>query len=348
MLLRVFSKLTWLRIAVVAAGLSWSTSAAAAEGKKSTDSTSVQIVEPLPGIEYAYKKPGALHFLTAIPGDYVRFAKYSFIEKHIPVISLLIAETALMIPCDQGIIDGAKSAGESFNLSQESHQHTLFEFDVKFKTKTVKFPFSFPSDANSCMYFLGDGITHTSIAAGFTLFGIIGKSNRALNTGFEIAESMLASGILVQVMKHLSGRESPFVATEPGGKWTVFPNQSTYSDHVPHYDAFPSGHLATAVSTVTVIAENYPEYRLVKPVGYALCGLLSFSMLNNGVHWASDYPLAIGIGYAFAKVVTAAGRTEIKKVASSGKNSKERLSGRPVLFPVSLLGHPALTCRWAF
>ena len=36
--------------------------------------------------------------------------------------------------------------------------------------------------------------------------------------------------------------------------------------------------------------------------------LLGFAMLNNGVHWAGDYPLGIAMGYVFAKVAVDHGR----------------------------------------
>jgi len=72
--------------------------------------------------------------------------------------------------------------------------------------------------------------------------------------------------------------------------------------------AFPSGHLATAMMTVTVLSENYPEYTLIRPIGYGLMTLLGFQMVNNGVHWASDYPLALAIGYGLGKVAVSHGR----------------------------------------
>ena len=62
------------------------------------------------------------------------------------------------------------------------------------------------------------------------------------------------------------------------------------------------------MSTVTVIANNYPEYTFVRPVGYSLMGVLGYQMLNNGVHWASDYPLAIALGYGFGKIAVRKGR----------------------------------------
>jgi hypothetical protein len=56
-----------------------------------------------------------------------------------------------------------------------------------------------------------------------------------------------------------------------------------------------------------VIAENYPDNPWVKPVGYTLMGALAFAMVNNGVHWMSDYPLALLIGGTVGKVVAQRG-----------------------------------------
>ena len=87
---------------------------------------------------------------------------------------------------------------------------------------------------------------------------------------------------------------------------------------MPNYDAFPTGHLATAMATVTVIADNYPEYHFIRPVGYGLMGLLGYSMLNNGVHWACDYPVGIALGYAFAKIAVRNGRTRVEDARRCG------------------------------
>lgn len=99
----------------------------------------------------------------------------------------------------------------------------------------------------------------------------------------------------------MTGRESQFTSTQRGGKWKFFPNQKSYSKHVPHYDAFPSGHLATMMGGVTIIADNYPEYRFIRPTGYALCGLLGFAIVNNAVHWVSDYPLGLALDTSWVK-----------------------------------------------
>ncbi|MEJ7683682.1 MAG: phosphatase PAP2 family protein [Segetibacter sp.] len=95
---------------------------------------------------------------------------------------------------------------------------------------------------------------------------------------------------------------------------------SKYQSYTPNYDAFPSGHLATLMSSVTIFSENYPEKKWIKPVGYSLTGLVCYAMINNKVHWTSDYPLAIGMGYLCAKQVLKHNR----KVVSATTNAKKR------------------------
>ncbi len=71
-----------------------------------------------------------------------------------------------------------------------------------------------------------------------------------LQTASQIAQGMVACGITTQVLKHITGRETPSRATQDGGIWRFFPNQKDYHEKVPKYDAFPSGHLATAMMTL--------------------------------------------------------------------------------------------------
>jgi membrane-associated phospholipid phosphatase len=118
-------------------------------------------------------------------------------------------------------------------------------------------------------------------------------------------------------MKRIAGREVPFASTKDGGEWRPFPSFPEFNTNKTRYDAFPSGHIATMMATVVVLGDNYPEKRWIYPVGYGIIGLVSLSMLNNGVHWASDYPLGLAIGYVFGKVTVRMNRiirqTERKK-----------------------------------
>ena len=79
--------------------------------------------------------------------------------------------------------------------------------------------------------------------------------------------------------------------------------------------------------TLTVISENYPEYKFIKPLGITLCSLLGYQMMNNGVHWVSDYPLGIAIGYSLGKLAVNRGRTVVSKQSdfSSSRNQINKM-----------------------
>ncbi|UOQ53666.1 phosphatase PAP2 family protein [Hymenobacter cellulosivorans] len=271
------------------------------------------------GVTYHYERPKPFRFLLNIPRDVVAYPKFAFQKKNLPVIGGVVVSTVVLYAFDQQILDGAKQFGRHLHLSSASTQTTLFDVPVRYGNgKQLDLEFNYPSNLNSAMYFLGDGWTHLSIAGSFWAYGLIGRDNRASQTASQVMEAVYTNGLVVQVLKHLTGRESPYTTTYPRGKIRLFPNQKTYSQHVPNYDAYPSGHLSTAMATVTVIAENYPEYRFVRPVGYSLMGLLSYAMLNNGVHWASDYPLALALGYGFGKIAVMHGRQEVKRDQETG------------------------------
>ena len=159
-----------------------------------------------------------------------------------------------------------------------------------------------------------------------------------MQTGSQVAQAMASAGFLTQVIKHITGRVSPFrnytsqdtlkdgsIIYIPEDKWTPFPNQIEYHKHVSSYDAFPSGHMAVCMATVTVIAENYSDVKWIRPVGYTAMTLLGFQMMNNGVHWVSDHPLSIAMGYYLGKIAVDNGRKKIRG------DDKSHLSIQPML-----------------
>ncbi len=149
---------------------------------------------------------------------------------------------------------------------------------------------------------LGDGRGQFGLAGAFAAYGLLASDNRALRTASQTVQAILAAGTIVQVLKHITGRESPFTATQPGGVWRFFPNQIDYHKHVPQYDAFPSGHIEAALAAVIVVAENYPEVNWIRTVGYPIVGLIGLGMGHTGTHWYSDYPLGLAFGYAFGMI----------------------------------------------
>jgi hypothetical protein len=242
--------------------------------------------------------------ISNIPGDWLRFARIAFTSRYAPIMAGTAGLTVALVAADN----------ETWRRSHEWYTGS----------RTVK-------DLSDKVEFLGDGRPQFGLAAAFAAYGFIARDNRALRTGSQIVETILASGTVVQVLKHITGRESPFVSSRPGGKWDLFPNQIEYAKHVPHFDAYPSGHVTTALATVTVVIENYPEWWWARPVGYLAVAGLAVSMGNTGIHWYSDYPLAVVLGYSFGMI--AAHPLELGGLSPESKPGEPELSVAPLIEP---------------
>ena len=177
---------------------------------------------------------------------------------------------------------------------------------------------------------IGDGTTQFALAGSFGAYGLVFKNQKALRTGSQIVQAVLASGAVIQVLKHITGRESPFVRTTPLGVWKILPNQIDYHRRVPQFDAYPSGHICTSIATVIVIAENYPDVKWIRPAGYAFTTIVGLGMLSNGIHWVSDYPLGLFIGYYFGML---AAHPEGMPIMDSG-DGKVKVHVLPNITPV--------------
>lgn len=81
--------------------------------------------------------------------------------------------------------------------------------------------------------------------------------------------------------------------------------------------------MATAMTTFTIISKNYPDYQFINPLGYSLLGLLGYQLINSGSHWASDFPLSIGLGYMIGKTIVDKTRP--------GKQKENQISVTPFL-----------------
>lgn len=214
---------------------------------------------------------------TNIPGDWSRYTDVTFRKDNLTsMVGMTLLTGALIVTDDQ-----------TWTMAHRFYHGS-----------------SFVKGTSDFFEYLGDGRPQFGLAAGFAAYGFAFGDKRALRTASQVVEVILACGTVVQVLKHITGRESPFVSTRPGGRWVFFPNQIQYHKHVPHYDAYPSGHIATALATVTVVAENYPEWKWVKPIGYPVVALIGIAMGNTGIHWYSDYPLGLSLGYVFGMIAS--------------------------------------------
>ncbi|MBV9080703.1 MAG: phosphatase PAP2 family protein [Elusimicrobia bacterium] len=259
-------------------------------------------VQPVSGS--AYTRPHALDFVKNVPKDLKAVGKSAVKKKNLPTLGLIVGSTALLMLFDQKLVYHSQQLGNDLHITHTNYQKTLFTVPVGKAHFNVEGPF----DSGSALYFIGDGWLEVLIAGGLLTYGFANSDNRAIRTTSEMAEAVLAAGLVAQALKHVTGRGSPFTQQANDDTWRFFPNQRDYAAHVASYDAFPSGHFTASMAVLTVAAENYPEHRWIRPVGYSLFGLLAFQMMNNGVHWASDYPLAIALGYSFGRVAASRGK----------------------------------------
>lgn len=272
--------------------------------------TSVAIDSAKPGYRsYLYKDEGYVHFekpktfsfLTDIPKNAIGYTKQSFKKKNLYKVGIVVGASALLIAFDQQIVDAVQGFARRNNISAEDDFTAIFRPKIFGKYTNIG---KWPRNFNTAIYNFGQGSSVVWMAAGFLIAGKLKHDNRALQTASQLIQSFIALGAGTQLMKFASGRETPFEATVSGGRWRPFPSLSKFQNQKPKYDAFPSGHLATLIGAVTIISENYPKAKWVKPIGYTLGSLLSFAMINNGVHWIGDYPLGFALGYGYGKFIS--------------------------------------------
>lgn len=243
-------------------------------------------------LSYQYQKPKLFDFIIKIPNDFGIMGNMFIQKSNLIWFGASIGTTLAIIPFDQKITDNSRNFGNQIDF-QSGHDYS----------GPIKM---YPKNINSGIYRVGNGFTALLVGGGLLTYGLISKNYRAIHTSSELMEGLIASGILVQPFKRITGRESPFIAEEngnSGGAWRPFPSFSAYQKNTPKYDAMPSGHLTTLMTTVVIISENYKEIKWIKPVGYGLMGLMGFEMLQSKVHWASDYPIAIFMGYIIGKSI---------------------------------------------
>ena len=228
-------------------------------------------------------RPDPFDMITNLPGDWMTWGKNTFAVDNLPWIGGMAALTTGLVITDYETWQPFKKIYESNNTVRQ-----LSDMAVG----------------------IGDGKFQFGLALLFGAYGFIADDSRALRTASQTVEVILACGAVVQFLKHTTGRESPFCATTPTGRWALFPNQIEYAKHVPHYDAFPSGHIATALATLTVIADNYDDQKWIRYIGYPVIGAVGIGLVATSIHWWSDIPLGLALGYSFGRIVSGHGRPD--------------------------------------
>jgi hypothetical protein len=151
---------------------------------------------------------------------------------------------------------------------------------------------------------LGEWGIDCGIAGLFLLGGLAFKDKKASDTGLMALETLLHTGFLVQVFKHLAGRQRPSV--DEGRDYWYGPGAffNRYNEgYFARYDSFPSGHTISAWGLATVIAENYDDHFWVPLACYGLATAVGLSRLTEDAHWFSDVFVGAVLGYAIGKMV---------------------------------------------
>lgn len=153
---------------------------------------------------------------------------------------------------------------------------------------------------------------------GYCLIGSIGalsavfKKQKGVQTSLLASQAVITSGVWVQVIKLLTGRERPkgayLYSQNPSGEWngpfSRFEKQGSYNKSIFAYDAFPSGHTAVAFSIATVFATQYSDVKAIPILCYSTASLIGISRMVEHEHWASDVFAGAFIGYLCGKQVT--------------------------------------------
>ncbi|WP_298553574.1 phosphatase PAP2 family protein [uncultured Algibacter sp.] len=244
------------------------------------------------GMTFTYAKPKFFEAFKHVPNDIYEFGKFTVQKENLFWTGMAVGSTLALIPFDQKLLDNAQEIGKPLGLYEDVRYTRFLGLEV------------LPKNINGAIYYLGNGLTPILLSGGFYIAGKINNDYRALNVSSELIEVLVSSGVCTQIIKRITGRQSPGPAIDsgnPGGHWTPFPSFKAYQTNTPNYDAMPSGHLTTYIASLTVISTNYPNTKWIKPVGYTLAGVMAFQMMSTRVHWASDYPFAILMGYVIGK-----------------------------------------------
>lgn len=250
-----------------------------------------------------------LDVFTKIPQTSIYTFKKSFSQESIPGWAAVVGSSALLYYYDEKLFRGSEKIGRDSGIGNVDNTKPLISVSGHDLLRL-------PSDTGSTLYFLGDGWLHFGIAGSIMGYGYAKDRSYEVNTGIILVHGIFVSTIFNQTLKRSFGRESPNVKTQERGAWRPFPSFNEYNNKTAEHDAMPSGHVMTATLTFTILAERYPDQKVpIYTVGGVWISALMFQMMNNGVHWASDYPLGIAMGWVIGKAST-------KMISSTEKKDK--------------------------
>jgi membrane-associated phospholipid phosphatase len=113
------------------------------------------------------------------------------------------------------------------------------------------------------------------------------KDKKLQETSLNAFKSTLASGILTEGIKQISGRARPHLDIGPNF-YRPFP---IFRENKSKFKSLPSGHVSLAFAFFTPFAEEYSRWLYLIPASVA------FSRVYKNKHWTSDVILGGTIGF---------------------------------------------------
>jgi membrane-associated phospholipid phosphatase len=139
---------------------------------------------------------------------------------------------------------------------------------------------------------ISHGITLMTVAVGLILFGKF-YNQKCYSAGKTLLLGFISSGIMVQVLKHLTGRVRPRIKDD-----LVFMGPSLEKG----YDSFPSGHTMEAFCFAYIFSYYFPRYRVFF---YSWAVLIGIARVEGIAHFPSDVLAGAVIGIVIAKILIA-------------------------------------------
>ncbi|MEJ2683796.1 MAG: phosphatase PAP2 family protein [Candidatus Sulfobium sp.] len=145
--------------------------------------------------------------------------------------------------------------------------------------------------ANHWVAYGSNGATLVVLSVLIYLTGRIRNNRTFSDAGKYLLAGFVASGVTVQIIKHLLGRARPRITYE-----TLFTGPSLRGG----YDSFPSGHTTAAFCFAFIISLYFPKYRFFF---YLLAVLIALSRVIGLSHFPSDLLAGAVVGLAVGKVM---------------------------------------------
>jgi membrane-associated phospholipid phosphatase len=150
---------------------------------------------------------------------------------------------------------------------------------------------------------------YSVVATGF--LGALCKDEKVVQTSLLATQAMITSGVWANIIKVLTGRERPLAdytfSNSEGGIWygpfALWDQDLATRKPVSAFDAFPSGHTATAFSIATVFAMQYKDNKAIPVICYSAATLVGISRLTEHEHWSSDVFVGGLLGYLCGRQV---------------------------------------------